>query len=393
MNRGSGSVMASKKSKNSIFSFAAKAGGQNRLHRGKRKKDILFPVSPQRVSLPKDYALFLSDLKKRIQQERLRVVLASNAALVNLYWYIGGVILKKQSEEGWGAKVIDRLSADLGKAFPDMKGFSPRNLKYMRAFAAAWPEKTIVQRVIAQIPWRSNIALLDKLEKPEVRLWYAKKILEHGWSQPILCLQVDARAHEREGRATNNFSIALPPADSDLVKQVFKDPYLFDFLGTADLRREAELEEGLMDHLQKFLQELGAGFAFVGRQVHLELGENDFYIDLLFYHLRLRCYVAIELKVGKLEPGHIGQLNMYMSVVDDILKHPQDKPTIGLLLVRQKNKLMAEYALRGYAKPIGIAQWETQITRALPKALKTSLPTIKAIEDELSRGRGAGCRN
>ena len=183
----------------------------------------------------------------------------------------------------------------------------------------------------------------------------------------------------------HNFSKALPPADSDMAAQVFKDPYVFDFLGTADPRKEADLEEGLMDNLQKFLLELGAGFAFVGRQVHLELGDNDFYIDLLFYHLKLRCYVVIELKVGKLEPDHIGQLNMYLNVVDDILKHPNDKPTIGLLLVRQKNRLMAEYALRGFSKPIGIAQWETQITRALPEALKTSLPAIEEIEAELDK--------
>ncbi len=265
-------VRASRKGKKHFLRTETETGEQGRLFRGKRKKGVLLPVPPRTSTLPKNYVLFLSDLKKRIQQERLRVVLASNAALIHLYWYIGAGILKKQDEEGWGAKVIDRLSADLGKAFPDMKGFSPRNLKYMRAFAAAWPDKSIVQQVIAQIPWRSNIALLDKLENPKIRLWYAQKTLEQGWSRNILAVQIDLRLHERQGKVAHNFSKALPPVDSDMAAQAFKDPYIFDFLGTADPRKEAELEEGLMDHLQKFLLELGAGFAFVGRQVHLEAG-------------------------------------------------------------------------------------------------------------------------
>ena len=346
---------------------------------------VMFPIASATSEMPAGYASFLSVLKKRIKEERLRVVMASNAALVNLYWDISSGILKKQKEKGWGAKVIDRISADLGKAFPDMKGFSPRNLKYMRAFAAAWPKKEIVQEVLAQITWYHNLALLEKLKDAKIRLWYARKTMEHGWSRNILAIQIDMRLHERHGKAAHNFPATLPPQDSDMAAQAFKDPYIFDFLGTADPRREMELEQGLMEHLQKFLLELGSGFAFVGRQVHLEIGDSDFYIDLLFYHLKLRCYVVIELKVGNLEPGHVSQLNMYLNVVDDILRHRDDKPTIGLLLVKQKNKLVAEYALRGYSKPIGIAQWETQITRTLPKALKTSLPTIEEIEVELSR--------
>ena len=280
--------------------------------------------------------------------------------------------------------MIDRLSHDLGLAFPDMKGFSPRNLKYMRAFAAAWPEKEIVQRVIAQIPWRSNLALLEKLKETEERLWYAQKIVEHGWSQPILVHQIELRLHERQGKSTNNFGIALPPAESDLATQVFKDPYIFDFLGSATPRLEAELEKGLIEHIQKFLLELGAGFAFVGRQVHLELGNSDFYVDLLFYHLKLRCFVVIELKAGKLEPGYISQLNMYMNVVDDVLRHDDDNPTIGLLLVKEKDRVVAEYALRGYTQPMSIAEWETQLTQSLPDELKASLPSIEEIERELA---------
>ncbi|HBW23278.1 MAG: hypothetical protein A2X28_06350 [Elusimicrobia bacterium GWA2_56_46] len=352
---------------------------------GHMKDDVVFPVAPSTAPVSASYASLLSALKERICSERLRVVMSSNSALVLLYWDIGQNILNKQRGEGWGAKVIDRLSTDLTKEFPDMKGFSPRNLKYMRAFAAAWPEKPFVQAALAQITWYHNITLLDKLKDQASRIWYARKAAEHGWSQPVLCLQIENCAHERAGKAVNNFPAAMPPTDSDMARQIFKDPYLFDFLGTADTRREKEVEQSLIDHIQKFLLELGQGFAFVGRQVHLELGDSDFYIDLLFYHLKLRCYVVIELKAGKLEPGHVSQLNMYMNVVDDVLRHSDDKPTIGLLLVKQKNKMMAEYALRGYVKPISIAQWKTQITRSLPEALKSSLPTIQEIETELGR--------
>ncbi|MFH0753118.1 MAG: PDDEXK nuclease domain-containing protein [Candidatus Omnitrophota bacterium] len=355
-----------------------------RLSLGKTKDGVIFPVAPMAKTMPGDYQSFLLSLKERIRTERLRAVLASNAALVMLYWDIGQNILKKQNEEGWGSKVIDRLSADLTKEFPDMKGFSPRNLKYMRSFAEAWTDSVIVQRVVAQLPWRTNIALMDKLKNQEERLWYAMKAIENGWSQPILCLQIESQAHQRQGKAINNFSKALPPASSDMAKQIFKDPYLFDFLGSSDNRREKEVEQALIDHIQHFLLELGQGFAFVGRQVHLELGASDFYLDLLFYHLNLRCYVVIELKAGDFMPEHVGKMNMYLSVVDDILRHPEDRPSVGLILARRKNKLIAEYALSGYSKPMGVAQWETQITRNLPKELRSSLPTIEEIEKELS---------
>ncbi len=356
-----------------------------RLSMGKKKDDVVFPVASALASMPVSYTVFLSGLKERIRKERLRVIRASNTAMVMLYWDIGLSILKKQNDEGWGAKVIDRLSADLRREFPDMKGFSPRNLKYMRSLAVAWPDKAIVQRVVAQLPWRNNIALLDKLEKPEERLWYAMNTIKHGWSQPVLCLQIEAQAYKREGKAANNFSLALPPPDSDMAKQIFKDPYLFDFLGTADIRREKEIEQALVDHIQRFLLELGQGFAFVGRQVHLELSNTDYYIDLLFYHLKLRCFIVVELKAGDFMPEYVGKMNMYLSVVDDIFRHHDDKPSIGLLLVKRKNKLIAEYALSGYTKPMGVAQWEIKISRSLPKELKSNLPAIKKIEQELSR--------
>jgi predicted nuclease of restriction endonuclease-like (RecB) superfamily len=268
-----------------------------------------------------------------------------------------------------------------------MKGFSPRNLKYMRAFAAAWPDRAIVQEALAQIPWYHHIALMEKCRTPEERLWYARQSAEQGWSHNILSLQIDGRAHARHGKAITNFKATLPPADSDLAAQVFKDPYLFDFLGTADPRRECEVEQALVDHIQRFLLELGSGFAFVGRQVHLEFASHDYYLDLLFYHLKLRCYVVIELKAVPFDPGFAGQMNLYLSAVDDLLRHEDDKPTIGLLLCRGKDRFVVEYALRDLRKPIGVAGWQTTLVEKLPRELRGSLPTVEEIEAELSPKR------
>jgi predicted nuclease of restriction endonuclease-like (RecB) superfamily len=357
----------------------------------KRKRQTLpakpsgarLPYPPSVAELPADYLQLLDALKQRIRQERLRMVLAANAAMVLLYWDIGRAILDRQEREGWGAKVIDRLSADLRREFPDMQGLSPRNLKYMRAFAAAWSDRQIVQQVAAQIPWFHNCVLLDKVKDSEARLWYARKAYEEGWSRNMLVLQIERRLHERQGKAITNFPDTLPPADSDMATQVFKDPYLFDFLGTADPRRERELEEALMDHIQRFLLELGAGFAFVGRQVLLEVGDRDYYVDLLFYHLKLRRFVVIELKAGPFDPACVGQMNLYLSAVDDLLRHPDDKPTIGLLLCKGKDRLVVEYALRDVQKPIGVAEWETRLVETLPEELQGSLPTVEQLEAEL----------
>lgn len=275
------------------------------------------------------------------------------------------------------------MSKDVKDAFLDMSGFSPRNIKYMRKFAECWPDYEIVQRVAAQIPWRSNISLMDKLSDEKSRIWYAQKTIENGWSKTILDMQIESKLMERSGKVVNNFSVALPPADSDLASQVFKDPYLFDFLGTDIPRREVEIERKLTEHIQNFLLELGQGFSFVGRQVHLEVGGQNFYIDLLFYRLKLRCYVVIELKACDFEPGFISQLNMYQNIVNDILRHPDDKTTIGLLLVKGKNKTVVEYSLAGYQNPIGVAEWKEQIVKVLPDDLKGSLPSIEEIEKEL----------
>ena len=356
---------------------------ENRNALGRRRKDAMFPVAPTRAGLPSGYAGILRNLKQRIQQERLRTIMAANSAMVLLYWDIGRTILARQDTAGWGAKVIDRLSADLSETFPDMKGLSPRNLKYMRAFAAAWPDRAIVQEALAQITWYHNIALLQKLDNPQTRLWYAQKVRETGWSHHVLVLQIEQQIHERQGKAITNFPAVMPPADSDMAAQVFKDPYLFDFLGTADPRREREVEQTLVDHIQRFLLELGAGFAFMGRQVHLEVGSQDYYLDLLFYHVKLRSYVVVELKAAPFDPAFVGQMNLYLSAVDDLLRHPDDNPSIGLLLCKEKNKITVEYALRDLKKPIGVAAWRTRLVESLPKRLKGQLPSIKQIEKEL----------
>ncbi len=351
--------------------------------RGREREEATFPVAPPKTELPDGYVDALSEIKARIQKARLKTVMAANSAMVLLYWDIGRLILNRQQQEGWGAKVIDRLSGDLRDSYPEMTGLSSRNLKYMRAFAAAWPESEIVQEALAQITWYQNLALLEKLDDSATRLWYVRQTVENGWSRNILALQIENKLHERQGMAVNNFSKSLPPGDSDMASQVFNDPYLFDFLGTADPRREREVEQALVDHIQRFLLELGSGFAFVGRQVPLEVGNQDFVLDLLFYHLKLRSYVVIELKAVPFAPAFVGQLNLYLSAVDDLLRHPDDKPTIGLLLCREKNRVVVEYALRDLNKPIGVAEWETQIVERLPDDLKGSLPTVEEIEAEL----------
>lgn len=350
---------------------------------GKNIRGVILTVASNSSEKSDNYLQFIEEIKNEIRRQRVSVVLNANSSMICLYWNIGKAILEKQEKEGWGAKVIDQMAKDLKDTFPDMSGFSPRNIKYMRKFAECWPNYEIVQRVVAQIPWRTNIKLLDKVDNEESRLWYAHKTIENGWSSTVLELQIQNGLMERSGKSVNNFEVALPPADSDMANQIFKDPYLFDFLGTDVPRREVEIEGKLTEHIQKFLLELGQGFAFVGRQVHLEVGGQDFYIDLLFYHLKLRCYVVIELKACDFEPGFISQLIMYQNAVNDILRHPDDKPTIGLLLVKNKNETVVEYSLTGYQNPIGVAEWKSRIEKSLPAELRSSLPSIEEIEKEL----------
>ncbi len=332
---------------------------------------------------PAGYTDWLADLKTRIHTAQQRATLAVNRELVVLYWQIGRDILARQGEQGWGAKVIDRLAEDLRQAFPAMKGFSPRNLKYMRAFAEAWPDETIVQQAVAQLPWGHNLVLLDKLPGPETRRWYAAKAIEHNWSRNVLVMQIEARLLERSGNLVSNFPDTLPAAQSDLAREALKDPYRFDFLGLTEAAHERDIENALMQHVTDFLLELGAGFAFVGRQVLLNVGGEEFFIDLLFYHLKLRCYVVIELKGGKFKPEHLGQLGFYMTAVDRQIRHAQDNPTIGLLLCKSKNKVVAEYALGDKGQPMGIAEYK--LLESLPEELQTSLPSIERIEAELAK--------
>lgn len=341
---------------------------------------------PDIVPLPADYAAWLVELKARIHSAQQRATLAVNRELVLLYWQIGRDILARQSNEGWGAKVIERLAQDLRSAFPDMKGFSRANLMYMRAFADAWPDASIVQQAVGQLPWGHNLVLLTKLKTPELRMVYAQRAIEHGCSRNVLNIHIERRLLEREGQAVSNFALRLPAPASDLAHESLKDPYLFDFLGVGQEAGERAIEEAIVQHITRFLIELGSGFAFVGKQVHLEVGGDDFFIDLLFYHLKLRCYVVVELKAGAFKPEHAGQLGFYLTAVDMQMKTEQDNPTIGLLLCKSKNKVVAEYALRDSNKPIGVAEY--QLIESLPKELQTSLPSIEALENALMSSHG-----
>jgi len=284
--------------------------------------------------------------------------------------------------------VIDRLAHDLRTAFPEMQGFSPRNLKYMRAFAEAWPDAEIVQQVAAQLPWGHNLVLLDRLKAPTERLAYARAAIEYGWSRNVLNIHIETRLLERTGKAVTNFDQRLPAPQSDLAIESLKDPYRFDFLGLGEKAQEREIEKALVQHVTDFLLELAAGFAFVGRQVLLDVGGEEFFIDLLFYHLKLRCYVVIELKAGKFKPEHLGQLGFYLTAVDRQVKHAQDNPSIGLLLCKSKNKVVAEYALGDKSQPMGIAEYK--LVESLPQELQTGLPTIEQIERELGKPMGDG---
>lgn len=337
------------------------------------------PVSLSQA--PAGYSDWLSELKTKIHSAQQRATLAVNQELVLLYWQIGQDILTRQEELGWGAKVIERLAHDLRTAFPDMKGFSPRNLKYMRAFAEAWPDLEFVQALLAQLPWYHQLALLDKLDNTDSRTWYAQKALENNWSRNVLVMQIESGLHQRQGAAITNFAATLPKPQSDLARESIKDPYRFDFLGLTEAAQEREIEHALVQHVTQFLLELGAGFAFVGRQVPLQVGEEEFFIDLLFYHLKLRCYVVIELKTGKFKPEHLGQLSFYMTAIDKQLKTEADNATIGLLLCKSKDKVVAEYALGDKSQAMGIAEYKLQ--QALPEVLESNLPSIEQIEREL----------
>lgn len=345
---------------------------------------VAFRGTPPASILPGWYPELLASVTEHVSTGHRRAVAAANTELLAAYWAIGRAILERQHEEGYGTKVIDRLSADLRERFPEARGYSPRNLKYMRAFAAAWPDQGVVQGPLAQLPWYHQIALIEKLDRSDQRLWYAAAALDEGWSRGVLVIQIERRLHERAGKAISNFRETLPEPDSDLAQQATRDPYLFDFLSTTQRRVERDIEQGLVEHVREFLLELGRGFAFVGNQVRLELGGDEFYCDLLFYNVPLHRYVVIELKAVKFDPSFLGKLSMYQAAVDDLLVGPGDHPTIGLLLCRTKNNVVAEYAVRNHATPIGVAEWATEITTELPPELASSLPSIADIEAELA---------
>lgn len=350
-------------------------------------------MKPALPTPPEGYADWLAQLKTEIGQRRQRAALAVNVELIGLYARIGQDILERQQRQGWGAKVIDRLARDLKVAFPDMRGFSSRNLKYMAYFAEHCPNGQFGQQAAAQLPWFHVVTLLTRLAAPEARAWYAGQAVRHGWSRATLEANIRDGLQQRQGAAVSNFEARLPSPHSALAQETLKDPYLFDFLGLGNDAHEREIETGLVRHITQFLLELGAGFAFVGRQYRLEVDGDEFFIDLLFYHTRLKCYVVVELKATAFKPEHAGQLNFYLAAVDAQLKTPDDKPTIGLLLCKQQKRLVAEYALSGIEKPIGVAEY--RLLRDLPENLERELPSIAQIEAEfagelLTRGEEQG---
>jgi len=357
------------------------------------------------------YADLLAQVKSRIRQAQTRAMFSANAEMIRLYWDIGNLVLTRQAAKGWGSSVIPLLARDIRNDLPEVKGFSERNIGYMIRFAREYPilqqpvakllpgaKGSILQqpvakladatdpgqleRLVVQLPWGHSLSLIEKVKDLATRVWYMKATLQNGWSRDILKTMIDSQAHKRQGNAINNFTGQLPPAQSDLAIQTLKDPYIFDFLTLEEPFHERELETQLLRHLEEFLIELGQGFAFVGRQHRVVVGGEDFYVDLLFYHLRLRSFIVIDLKTGAFKAEYAGKMNFYLSSIDDDLRHPTDSASIGLILCQDRNRVVAEYALRGMTKPIGISEYE--LTRALPKELQSSLPTIDQIEAELA---------
>lgn len=353
------------------------------------------------------YGELLNDLKTRVRQSQLKASLAVNKEMILLYWDIGQTILQRQQQEGWGSGVIPRLSRDLRNDLPEIKGFSERNIGYMIRFAREYEMSLILQQpvakseksvnssaitpqssyplivrdLLAQIPWGHNILLMEKFKDLSIRLWYAQQTILNSWSRDTLAAMIKSLTHERQGASVTNFANRLPAPQSELARQLLKDPYIFDFLTLEEPFHESELEMGLVSHVEKFLLELGQGFAFVGRQYPLTVSDNDFYLDLLFYHLKLRCFVVIELKKGKFKPEYAGKVNFYCSVVDDLLRHESDQPTIGLILCQTTDRVLAEYTLRDIHKPIGVADYD--FNSVLPQELASNLPSIEEIEAEL----------
>lgn len=338
--------------------------------------------------LVKDYPQTLSAIKKRIKHAQVKAALSVNVELIRLYWDIGKIVVEKQENSGWGAQVIEKLGRDLQAAFPGISGFSRANMFRMKAFYTAYekvaqPVRQIEDLPVFNIPWGHNIILLQQVKNDRERIWYAEQTVENGLSRNALGDWIKSDVYKRHGKAITNFTQRLPEPQSSLAQELLKDPYNFDFLTLSADYKERELEDGLVAHIQKFLLELGKGFAFIGRQYHIEVDSRDYYIDLLFYHTKLHCYIVVELKIDEFKPEYAGKLNFYLSAIDDLLRDSVDQPTIGLLLCKTKSNFTVEYALRDINKPIGVAHYATKIVESLPKNLKSSLPTIEEIELEL----------
>lgn len=365
----------------------------------------MLPVSRQDAAelpgLPADYPKLLEEIKVRILNAQIQAGIAANQELLLLYYSIGHDIHIRLETGVWGTGIVNRLAADLQRAFPGMAGFSPRNLRRMRMFyrsyqadsgSGAIRPQTVAKLeslkwppAVAKLPWAHNIILLEKCKEPVERDWYGRVAVTYGWSRNVLIHQIESGLYKREGKAPTNFPATLPKPQSDLAGQTLKDPYVFDFLAMTKKHNERDIENALVNHIQKFLVELGVGFAFVGRQTHLEVDSEDYYIDLLFYHLKLRCYVVIELKAGEFKPEYAGKMSFYLSAVDAAMRHPDDKPTIGLILCKSKKRLTVEYTLRDIRKPVGVSEYK--LTQSLPKSLQSSLPSIKDIEKELGSNK------
>lgn len=355
------------------------------------KEPTASPLAPFLV-LPEGYPGLLENIKTRIQESQVKAAMAVNQELIKLHWWIGSEIVRRQEVEGWGGQVIERLCKDVQSCFPGLKGFSRSNVFRMKSFYLTYAKVAQAARQLEippdfclNIPWWHNVILVEKVKNLDEREWYARRAVENGCSRSILKMWIETDLYHRQGKAPNNFQRSLPAPHSDLAEQIVKDPYCFDFLTLIDEAREKEIEDGLITHLQKFLLELGNGFAFVGRQVPLRVGTEDYYLDLLFYHIKLRCYFLIELKAVKFKPDFAGQINFYLAAIDDKMRQPGDNPTIGLILCKGKDNLIVEYALRNNSSPISVANFETQLAKALPDNLKASLPTVEEIEAELGR--------
>ena len=335
--------------------------------------------------IPATYEKTINALKERIRTAQIKASLSVNEKMLELYWDIGRTIVEKQKVEGWGAKVIDRMAKDLKAAFPRMTGLSTRNMLYMKQFAEAYPDFAITQQVAAKIPWGHNMVLIDRVKNVKERLWYAHKAIENGWSRDVLETWIDSDLYSRQGKAITNFKSTMAKTQSNLANEMLKDPYHFDFLTMQEDADEREIEDGLVAHMQKLLTELGIGFAFIGRQYKVEVEGEEFLIDLLFYHYKLRRFIVVELKNTAFKPEYAGKMAFYLTAVNATLKHPDDEPAIGMILCRSGKRLVIEYALSDTKKSIGVATYKTRLVESLPKGLKDKMPTVTEIEYELNK--------